>query len=360
MQFSNISSLFIYLIVFSASAAIYSRCTKELTKLKQIICMALSSLLPALLAEFRYGVGTDYFSYNDIFTYIRNGPIGNLSIHDWIEPGFKALVKILSFLGNNQFIFGAIAFITAFVFEVALLFWKDEIDLGIAVFAYYLILFYISFNAVRQMLAVSIVFLALQYIYKDKRKAILLLIIAVLIHTASLIVLPLLFLWDEHNQKTNYQVLSIYTICLVAGAVLYPYVLNFLTNLIGRYQSYETGFQSNRDFYIKIVCLLFIFLYYKALKMYDSRMTLNIYIYCYAFIISALGFFIPYIKRITYPYEASICIILAAVPKVYGDDFKNKLISRWIIITGIIIYFILAAYFAGAQQIFPYTIKWSN
>lgn len=60
MQFSNFSSLLIYLILFTVSAAIFSKCAKEISVYKQTLYMIVSSLFFALLSGLRYGVGTDY------------------------------------------------------------------------------------------------------------------------------------------------------------------------------------------------------------------------------------------------------------------------------------------------------------
>lgn len=359
MEFSNISSLIIYLAVFSCSARLFKKSTeKKYSKKFRFVCFIFSILLPSLLAGLRYNVGTDYPTYDEIFTSIRDNPLGPLSLTNWLEPGFRVIVKILSSVGNNQFVFGGIAFLTIIFFEIGLAHWQDKLDVGLAMFIYYLCFFYISFNAVRQLLAVSIIFLALQYINSSKLKAFLLIIVASLIHTASLAALPLIFLWNSKKNEINRTVLHIYMVCLILGVLLFPVVLTPITNLIGRYQDYQIAFQSNRDFYIKFLFLIVIIFFYRYIKNYDEIVELNMYIYIFSIIIGFLGFFVQYVKRLAYPYEMCVCIVLSVIPEIYYSERLKKIICKFLIILGITMYFILSTYITGGQQIFPYSIRW--
>lgn len=116
-------------------------------------------LILFLPAAFRYGIGTDYFDYVEIFNKISRGYVLN------IEPGWWLLNKwIYVFGGNAQTLITLTAFLTYFF----LLYEVESKKWFIYVPAFFLIFYAWTFTTLRQMLAMSMCFFALCRIQKGK------------------------------------------------------------------------------------------------------------------------------------------------------------------------------------------------
>lgn len=112
-----------------------------------------------LPAAFRYGIGTDYFNYVEIFNKISRGYVLN------IEPGWWILNRCVYTLGGNaQTLIALTAFLTYFF----LLCEVESEKWFIYVPAFFLIFYTWTFTTLRQMLAMSMCFFALCRIKKGK------------------------------------------------------------------------------------------------------------------------------------------------------------------------------------------------
>ena len=113
---------------------------------------------------FRYRVGTDFLSYQDIFNHDK-----------LIEPLFYALIQIVKYLKGNYQIFVAIVFALAFglkLYAFRKLSYPKGFFLSIMLFCSF---YYIAYdmNAIRQGLALSVTLLACYYAHQKKETTIL-------------------------------------------------------------------------------------------------------------------------------------------------------------------------------------------
>ena len=117
-----------------------------------ITCSMLVLVVPASV---RYGIGTDYFNYEDIYNKIENGEELETEPLYWL---INYLVSIFNGGVNSVLAISSLIFV-AFIYKS---FNKDVLPLG--VFFSYLILYSDSYNAVRQVIAVSISLFATSFL----------------------------------------------------------------------------------------------------------------------------------------------------------------------------------------------------
>lgn len=144
------SVLFVYLGVIMENKSIGNFFT---------MCSMLVLIIPASV---RYGIGTDYFSYENIYNNIIDGK------EIETEPFFWLINYIVSiFDGGLNWVLAISSFIfIAFVYKS---FNKEVLVLG--VFFSFLMLYSDSYNAVRQVIAVSISLYATSILLENDKKA---------------------------------------------------------------------------------------------------------------------------------------------------------------------------------------------
>nr|WP_238340005.1 EpsG family protein [Citrobacter sp. NCU1] len=146
---------------------------------------------------FRYGIGTDYYSYESIFYSIERGGAYNESL----ELGFKLLGALFPNSQDGFFCFlFVLSLITNIVFLIAL--YRENKKLSENIKLLGLLLFFLSstyfwpFNGVRQGIACAFVAYSLKYIYaRSFIKFAICILIASLFHKSALLVVVIYFLY---------------------------------------------------------------------------------------------------------------------------------------------------------------------
>ncbi|MFM6994747.1 MAG: EpsG family protein [Sediminibacterium sp.] len=175
-----------------------------------------------LFSGLRYGVGVDYFSYEDLFY------SGELAA--WIEPGFYFIMEIVRNFDNSFTTFNIlISFLT-----ISLLFFSlREYDKA---FVISLSLFFFSqsglgfyFNGIRQGMAAAIFLFSYRYIEGNLFiKYCLCILAASLIHVSSLLLLPFFFLNKFGFNKVSSLILVFLAIILNYTGYIRKYLLDIL------------------------------------------------------------------------------------------------------------------------------------
>lgn len=353
---ANISLVF-YLACFITSIfhfSFYNSANKGLRNFGLFI----SIFIPSLLAGMRYGVGTDFFNYDYNFNIIRQSPWSIILDQKvpW-EFGFKLLIKILSVFFNNSMIFFVIAFLTLSLFVITLNKYYNKQNIIIAYSIFIFCFFPQSLNITRQMLAIVIIFYAYNYIFEKKfYQYILLCFLASTIHLTAFIAVPVYFLWN--SEKKNIEPILSTVIIIVASflSIFYTRIIFYLAQFIPFLFKYEylsfSSVRTNRDFYLRLIILIFLIFMLKYIEKIDQRFNLYILLYSLALIIGFTGFSTPFFKRLIYYFTFPITILMCPLPRVISINGKKAIVS--ILITVIsIIYFILIFYIMRDGDIFP-------
>lgn len=206
---------------------------KSYTKL----CLIILTLIAAL----RFNVGVDYSHYLEQIYFINNG-----LNHREIEFSFIALVKIINFFGlPDYFVISAYAIMTTFFLYLNLE--KNNFNTKFLYFWTFFPHFYLqSFNLIRLMLAVAIVWYAIQNI-SQKKSYFLLIFLAIFFHTTAIFGIVIYFV-------------LVYKIRPFAKiAILGIIVCIDQTNLMGyilEYTNYRQTIDYNYDYRLLIFLLI--------------------------------------------------------------------------------------------------------
>ena len=211
-------SLIFYISIFLASAVLMRIGQKR----KNRLFLLISLLIPILASGLRYNVGTDFKNYENIY----NGIVPNLDLKGYMTYGPTELgIYFISNIGialnfDSWFMFTAFSALTILPVYYGIKNFNLKHP-STAYLLYLLVIFPVSFNAVRQLAAMSMVFLSVSLLYKRKNiAAIVPFIAATLMHKSSLILvifLPIILLFIH---KTTFKFREIFSMFVIGVAVL--------------------------------------------------------------------------------------------------------------------------------------------
>lgn len=364
---SNLASLFFYIIAFALSAYLVSFGFRAK---KRIFCM-FGLLIPIIIGGFRYGVGTDYFNYINIFSeHVKKGFVDI----DGIEVGYTILEQFSSLFApyGTRMLFIITTALTIVFFYIGLVRFKPQYP-GLVTFLYLMTLLPMSLNAVRQGIAVSIVFLALSYA-KDKRTTpfVVWCVIASLFHISALLVIPFYFIIRigmlKNNQSprslgSRYVIRLIVMVSITIAVTVNALNLALLVPGFDRYELYayvnENG--ANLMFYCKLALLAIIFILSKYIVLRDNILY-NTFIMSGAImeiILLSLGFVSPFIKRQAL-YFSLLYIILLTITVRLGSNKPRQAMIYSIIVCYAIGFFAVSYFILGQADIIPYKFSISG
>lgn len=170
-------------------------------------------IAPVLISTIRYNVGTDYFSYVSIFRDVNCHDLKLALKLYGKEPFFLFLNKLAFLLFHNEI---GVFFLSSFLIHLFIIwgidYFKSYISMPLALFIYYSVHFIFGLNGIRQMIAISIIFFGLRFIYQKKLWFYVLSVItATMFHNTAIFCIVFYFMVYEHNIKI-YRLKKQYTI----------------------------------------------------------------------------------------------------------------------------------------------------
>lgn len=228
-------STYLIIIGISTLLAYLPILIEEKTKNKKLVIIAkiVAILFPAIIAGIRYNVGTDYAGaykpyFNEMFT-------GN---HTYrmrkIEIGYELLNRIIILFGGSfNILMFVCSLITMTFIYLGLQHYKDKINIPLAFFFFMVIFYQKTFNLVRQMMSLAIIFYSFKFLdikdrdNMDKKeyfkymvieylKYFAFIILAALFQRMSLVMLVVPFIREIYtNPKYKYLKLATYIILLL-------------------------------------------------------------------------------------------------------------------------------------------------
>lgn len=199
-------------------------------KFKKILFVTCIMFIPSFFAGIRSGVGTDYDNYSAIFTAINTG-VGN----NPTEMGYTFLNYIIGqFGGNIQTVFFIMSFLTLLFIYLFLYEYRSSIGIGLGILVFLISYYNMSYNIVRQVLAISISLYSMNFIDKRKSKHfVFFILLAMSFHAGAVIMLPLYIFYNNFvNKRRLFRVLT-YLVYFLALAN-YQYIVEFVSlNILG-------------------------------------------------------------------------------------------------------------------------------
>jgi hypothetical protein len=173
------------------------------------------------LAGFRYGLGTDYWSYYNLFH--------NKHIQELSEPGFVFLINFFKRIFHTNSYNGFVFFIALLSIGIKYCYFK-ELKQPFLALLIYLSLYYLNIetNGIRQGLAISLVFHAVNCARKRNFLFFLFVALASLIHISSVIFFPLWFLCIK---KEPVRISSVIVLTIIVIAIRL-FFLRYISNLV--------------------------------------------------------------------------------------------------------------------------------
>lgn len=272
----------------------------------------------AFVSMFRYGVGTDFYSY-----YNGTAWLGKFKVGDYSEPGFT----LFAIICHNLFggVKGAVSMGAAFVIVCIFIFKiaKSSENFSLSVILFVLVgVFAGAFNGVRQYMATAIMFAGFNYVI-DK-KPIKWLFVVLLASTFHITAILMFFVYFICNLKCSWKLVFLYL--FIAVVLLFAYEPLF--NLVGALKqdeidinnSYMTSSVNRLRILVQCVPILLMFFLDrdKINNDKESRFLLNICLLNAAIAIAAMNS--PYFSRF---WIYTNCFQVLMYPKIFNTMKRN-------------------------------------
>lgn len=354
---SDLSSLLFYLLSFSGASLLMLYGTKR--GRKSII--AASLLIPILVGALRYQVGTDYPTYVDLYH-----AFSSLSMSDYfalqpfgLEMGMYLISRLTSSVASAPYLMFAVFSTLTVVFFYLGMRRYTEHHYAMLFFLFLMVVFPISFNLVRQGLAISIVFYAFSFIM-DRRvwRYVVWMLVAALFHKSVLVLMPIYFLvrFVKPDRLNHIKFIMSVGLAAVVIYVAAPFVFNALLSLpiFSKYDIYQAmpGEGDNKVFYLKAIMLVAVLFLYSRIA--DGKHSKYFLIFVvFELVLTSIGFDSAFLKRIALYFALFSPLLLVRVPGVFRDNF-GRIASYILLILYGLLSFYLTYYVLEQANLMPY------
>ncbi|MCJ1974325.1 MAG: EpsG family protein [Lactococcus lactis] len=294
--------------------------SKEKKNIIRGIGLMIASIPPVLLGGLRYFVGTDYSTYVQFqFPLVLSKQDSSFKVVGPLTQGIiflgSKLEALLGSLGSVQYqwIFFLlnmvlVGFIFGGIYKLC-----EKITLPL-LFFYISYFFFLSFNLMRQGVAVSIFFFALCYLLNgDWKKYFFWCLIAMGFHTSAIIYFPLYFMRYLKNVKALGLLVPIvgYIVAIPIGKV----IGNIVSTVIDNYSAYTAidyaQWNARSDMIVTYITLL---IYYYMFKQGTNRQAFIYWTQVLTTFFPFVGSGLPQTTRLTFEF---MLLLMISVPEIY-------------------------------------------
>jgi len=350
----------IYLGGFLITFLLFKLVEKIKNKKMQIIWIIISCIPLSFIAGIRAeNIGTDLLVYvkpifklscstGNFFSLLKLKPdteIGYLLLN-WLISRFTVDFHVYLFV---------LEFIIMISYSIGIYRFKDKCSISFGMLIFCLVFYNRSLNIVRQMLAVSIIFLNLKNYFDNKNlKFISSIFIATMFHNSAVLLLPIFYFSKLKNIKLK---IILYGL-LISALFFYNDILQILINLgilNFKYYNYIDKFSISFTFNIGeeflrvfFIILLYLFRYSNLMeKKYIGKLDMFV---IFDFILLQLGCFTQYASRITW-YFLTIYVYIFSYMKLFS---KKKNIMTMILCIGLLLYWWWSFIYCGYGETYPF------
>ena len=205
---------------------------------KALFC-GLAGMQLFVISALRYGIGTDYESYQLQYAYIVEMGFPEGIFYKYFEPGYNFLNLLASKTSLGfQFVVTASSFVTIFCVTYSIYKYSSSV-----LFSFFLYItlgfYYASFCLIRQEMAMAICLLAIADMKKQKTvKVSLIILFAALFHFGALILLPVY--WIIHLKINVHKCLVVF-ILLFGFLFFWDTIIQIGVALFPKYKGYLTS-----------------------------------------------------------------------------------------------------------------------
>lgn len=285
-----------------------------------------------LVSGFRYQVGTDFSTYEGLFSYFYQLDFKEISRISFSDKGFVLLSWIVGKFNNSpQAMFFASSLIITLLIVFTLKEYADPFELAlylyITTFSYYS-----SFNGLRQCLAATIIFAGFSFLIQRKWKQyFIIVLIASSFHLSALIMIP--FYFFANNDIWTYKqgiLIVLFSGCFLFynGFIDQAFSIFLKDTIYGHYNSILTNLDNGANFLRAIVWSIPLIISY----IYRRKIIENKSYYNYIVNLSLIGFLFMFlavrnalIARLSFYFELYNIILIASLTKIFNAK-DNKLL----------------------------------
>lgn len=359
----DFESLVLYLVV-TALATIAFSMYRQRRKMVRVVGLIMSVLLPTIMAGIRVDVGTDYENYYWTFEHLKTVDFKWIltdATHFRMDRGFLLLSKVFCFIFDAKVIFAIWSAVILTLIVGTLYNYRKDYDVVLVYYIFLSLYYFNSFNILRQIIATSIMFFAIQYVFKNKPVRFFVLIgIAATIHFSAVLAIPIWFLWN-HKSNQSVSVTKKWGVLLGAFllASLWQRLLPLFTFLhidsLTKYSGYLSGNDhTNMSFLIKLVITIVLFCLQKRLQREDEKINFLILLFAIGMLIDYTGYTSSFVKRGALYYSIGEIILFSRFTLLVEEDSKQ--ITRLIIMITVSAYFIVGAYILRQGGLIPFHV----
>lgn len=163
-------------------------------RIMRLVFLGITFLQLWIIVAFRTKTGNDFAMYSEGFFLMKRAGFSTLEYKDW-ELGFVVLTKLIGALTANKTVYFAVTALISLAGPAYLIIKHSKMPFLSVLLYINLFMYYISFNYVRQAIAISIVCFSWDFLKKKQFFPYLAVIIfASLFHATALIMIPVYFL----------------------------------------------------------------------------------------------------------------------------------------------------------------------
>lgn len=343
--------IYIFLVIWTLLGLLI--CRKK-SKFCENLFLSTSFIFLFLVSGFRYGIGTDYFSYQNIFNFLE-------ADNNFFEPGLILLSVFLKSIGaGSQSLFLSMAFITLFLFSKGISQLSENKMLSVVL----LLLtghYFASLNWMQQYVAIAIVFVSFIYIINANFiKYMIATVLAICFHFSAGFMMPFYFILRKKYNKKMLIILWLFSLIFVALDAR-PLIMALSFFMPENYLSYlqkAEFLETNNLAKLKLVLPNFL----AVLILWKNKLLETKYsdlVIKNAYFFSVLGMNcvngIKIITRLMYYLDISIILAIPILGKIFVSRQRPWLTCFMILIYAIQLFIILVI--QNGHEIIPYDFK---
>lgn len=338
--------------------AIYLDKKPQYKSLSFFIVIIIITLLSCLCGFRSYNIGIDTHTYYAVF----DDPDAYLSI----EYGFKLLCKVsLGAHFSKELIFFTISFITNTLFVVRLFTLRTIAPMRYSIPVYYVMVYFLTFSGIRQMLAVSIAFFATYYIFERKRLIafIILELLASSIHTSALFAMVFLILESLSRSSSKKWIIPKIILLLLSPVLIFNLYTVLYENYGYFFEKYEKepreiGYMVFFRLILLILIIVTFYLHLDKSKRENNALVKKLFVIEFVTVsFSGIDYFFANIARIGW-----YCLAFTPVLYAYVLRYKSQNIAYlaikcmiWICVG----YTYVQMFLSQTNKLVPYEFFWN-
>lgn len=358
----------IYIVTFLLSVFLFAISGNVKGKNERKILIALGILIPSIIAGVRdYTIGTDIYTYGNTwfnyavgfqnyFKYVQYAAWSSIGV------GYATLNFIVSrFTSNAHWFYFVLNLIANILVYRGLEKNKDICNVPLGMAVYYCVFWGIFLNALRQSIALAIIFWGYNYLRNNKPiKYFGTAILAILFHSTAIVALPAYFVHVVINGKNRFAIRC--TVVVMSGIAISFFwtIVDFLWKnglLSSRYGEYLSRNAVGGGTLIRFalygsICMLLYFIVKKSASSYELN---DFRIFSiYSVFLSLLAFNDAQSVRIAHYYDMYIIYAVGFLLNHSKIKGNSKKLYFYVLLFAFLIYWVFVFGYRQSDQIVPY------